>query len=167
MCGLEIAPMFREFASTLCICIQKFRVIQVCVLTGLRAGRFTRPASKPAGAQTGLADTVDSWASKSEWCRNASMKTSYSAGRFDRHNCQQIGRFPICSPTLLADRPILISSPTLLLNQFRGCIGCGWRKPNHLIAICDNCTGSSQVFFYFFFYSYLTSICNRVVMTNL
>ncbi len=38
----------------------------IAVLTGLRAGRFTRPASKPAGAQTGLADTVDSLASKSE-----------------------------------------------------------------------------------------------------
>ncbi len=55
------------------------------VLAGLRAGRFTRPASKLAGAQTGLADTVDLLASKSEWGRNASMKASDSAGRFARH----------------------------------------------------------------------------------
>ncbi len=38
----------------------------VCVLTGLLAGRFTRQARKPADAQTGLADTVDAPASKSE-----------------------------------------------------------------------------------------------------
>ena len=36
------------------------------VLTGLLAGRFTRLASKPADAQTGLADTVDALASKPE-----------------------------------------------------------------------------------------------------
>ena len=36
------------------------------VLTGSRAGRFAGRASKPASAQIGLADTVDSLASESE-----------------------------------------------------------------------------------------------------
>ena len=83
------------------------------VLTGLLAGRFTRRASKLADAQTVLADTVDAPASKSEWGRNARINSNDSAGRFVRRNCEQIGRFPIRSPTLPADLPIPIRSPML------------------------------------------------------
>ena len=56
--------------------------ILIAVLTGLLAGRFPRQASKPADAQTGLADTMDALASKPGEGRNARMKTDDSVGRF-------------------------------------------------------------------------------------
>ncbi len=58
-----------ELNSWVLNCLESYQLdsnLVVYVLTGLRAGRFTRPTSKPAGAQIGLADTVDFWASKSE-----------------------------------------------------------------------------------------------------
>ncbi len=44
------------------------KVYKICthLLTGLLVGRFTCQASKPADAQTGLADTLDARASKLE-----------------------------------------------------------------------------------------------------
>ncbi len=77
-----------------------FGLWYVFVLTGLLAGRFTRQASKPVDAHTGLADTVDAPASKSEWGLNAKINSNDSAGRFVRRNCEWIGRFSIRSPTV-------------------------------------------------------------------
>lgn len=45
------------------------------------SNRFTREASKPADAQTGLADIVDPLANKPEWGRYARMKMNDSAGQ--------------------------------------------------------------------------------------
>lgn len=88
------------------------------ILTGLRAGRFTRPANKLHGVQIGLANIVVSFASKLEWGRNASIKTFVLASQFACHNCQQIGCYLIYLSTLLADWPISICLPMLLLDQF-------------------------------------------------
>ena len=77
----------------------------VYVLTGLLADRFTRLASKPADAQTGLADTVDALASKPEWVRNARMKTNDSAGRFVGIHHQLKLSHSIPQPQLLFSAP--------------------------------------------------------------
>ncbi len=80
----------------------------VSVLTSLLASRFTRQVSELPDESTGLADTVDTSASKLESSRNTRINSNNLAGRFARRNCKQIDHFSIRSPTLLADWPILV-----------------------------------------------------------
>lgn len=53
----------------------------------MRTDWFTCPANKPAGAQTGLVDTIDSLASKLKWSQNTSIKTYDLADQFA---CQEV-----------------------------------------------------------------------------
>ena len=75
--------------------------MEVYVLNGLLAGRTARPA----GEQTGLADSMDVWTRESDRgrfgclsCQQIGRPTHVPAGRFAGKTDSQTGLFPVLTP---------------------------------------------------------------------
>lgn len=71
-------------------------------LTCLLADQFTDQVSKPINSQTGLANTVDALASKSEWGQNAQINSNNLASWFVEQDCRNTECYLICSPAVEA-----------------------------------------------------------------
>lgn len=69
-------------------------------LPGLLASRYICQVRKPTDAQTGLVNTVDAPAKKSEWGQNAKINSNNSVSLSVRQSCEQICRFLISSQTV-------------------------------------------------------------------